>query len=247
MKKLITILIFVVSSLGISTQTNALVIQDLSLFFNSPDLGAVSLVDSPLYGTSDFGSGLDLTFTDALDAEGYGTFSWSLVNNSGATFSNSSLFAFFDAEIDQATNTFFNENGALVSVSGTGAADNLPDFWEIDEPEYVFGDIYTNLLNGSLDNSNNVPAGLEDDVSLALGFILGSFNPGDILEAVFTVSADNIGGLSHTDPDSGITYFFNGVVNLIPFNDDPVSVPEPSTLVLFLSFISCMFLRRRNK
>ena len=37
------------------------------------------------------------------------------------------------------------------------------------EPGFLFGDIYTNVINGTLDNTNGVPSALPDDVSFALG------------------------------------------------------------------------------
>jgi len=46
---------------------------------------------------------------------------------------------FVDHEIDEPLNTFFNENG---NVGGTGAAGQS---WEIDEPGYVFGNIFSKL------------------------------------------------------------------------------------------------------
>ena len=38
------------------------------------------------------------------------------------------------------------------------------------EPEFLFGDIRTNHTASALDNTNGVPAGSEDDVSMALGW-----------------------------------------------------------------------------
>jgi hypothetical protein len=225
---LLTILI-----LGTSAPANAALIDIayFSSFLNSPDIGSLSIEDTQIgAGFNEFGgAGLETIFTNNLDAENLGTVTWTVTNHTGGDLSNASFFSFLDAEITEPGNSFFNEYGNLVDVSGGGAGDINADSWEIDEPGLVFGDIYDNILyNGALDNTNNVPSGLEDDVSLALGFDVGDFLDSQTLVATFTISDQNIGGLSQTDPDSMTTFYFNGTVELLP-----LSVPEPSSLVLF--------------
>ena len=104
------------------------------------------------------------------------------------------------------------------------------DSWEIDEPGYFFGDIFENLLAGTLDSSNAIPEGLSGDVSLGLGFELGTLELGDSWGGSFQISLSDIGGLSHSDPDSAFQYYFNGNVEV--FRNDPASVPEPPTLLM---------------
>lgn len=237
---LITILITILMLW--SSQAYSIAINQYSAFINSSSLGAVSLEDTQIgFGFNDFsGSGLDVTFTNLLDSNDLGTVSWEVTNDSGSDLSNVSFFGFLDAEIDEAINSFFNESGALVSVTGTGATDSAADFWEIDEPGFLFGDIYDNLLAGSLDNSNNVPAGLEDDVSLGLGFDIGTLLSGQSLLATFSISLDNIGGLSHTDPDSSSTFFFNGSAVV----QDLTVISEPGSLSMYILGLACLMIRR---
>lgn len=229
MKKYLSFLgLFTLCSL--SFNSHAIVINEYSIFLNSTSLGGTSLLNNPIgVGGDDFsGSGIDVVFNDGLNSDGLGSVSWDFINNTGATLEDAQLFVFLDAEIDQTINTFFNESGALVDVSGAGSADNLADSWEIDEPGFVFGDIFDNLLSGALDNTNNVAAGFEDDVSLALGFELGDLLPGDMWTGLFETSLTDIGGLSHTDLDSVSTFYFNGTVDVTRVT----GVPEPSTLGL---------------
>jgi len=204
-------------------------IAQLASFINATELGSYSLEDTQIgSGFNDFaGAGLDSVFSNGLDANNLGTVTWQITNNTGFNLTNVNYFGFLDAEITEPGNSFFNEYGSLINVSGTGSGDIEADSWEIDEPGFLFGDVYDNLVAGALDNSNAVPSGLNDDVSLALGFDVGELLSGQTLIASMTISDQNIGGLSHTDPNAGFTLFFNGTVEL-----QPIAVPLPSSLFL---------------
>ena len=147
---------------------------------------------------------------------GLGTVTVSL---SGAGSHHVGLFV--DHEIDEPTNTFFNEYG---STAGSAAAGQS---WEIDEPGWVFGDIYDNFEMSSLDNTNGVPAALADDVSMALAwdFIL---SPLESSLVSFTVSDAAPGSgfyLMQTDPDSQYSLYFTSSLAIR-------TVPEPATVFL---------------
>jgi hypothetical protein len=189
------------------------------------------------------------SFTSTLDTSNLGSYGWTFTNTSGAAWNNVSFLAFLDAEIDRPLNTFFNEYGECVELS-------LPSFapggaiaatsWEIDEPGYLFGDIYAHLLSGSLDNA--VGSEFPDDVSLALGFYLGDLAPDATATITLFTSLDNIGGLRHSDPDSGSAFYYNGYATVTGANPSPAPVPEPSTLVLAgLGLALCGFCVRRKK
>lgn len=213
-----------------SVNAASLEIFQLSAFLKATELGPSSLQQDHQSGFTEIqDAGLSVSFNNQLNSDNLGSFSWEIKNNLGSDLTNVSFFGFLDIEIDEAINSAFNEFGSLVDVSGGGFADKQPDSWEIDEPGFAFGDIYANLLDGMLDNSNGVPAGQEDDVSLALGFVLGSLGAGETLRANFVISASDIGGLSHTDPDSNLTYYFNGSAEILPGTS---IVPVPNSLAL---------------
>ena len=131
------------------------------------------------------------------------------------------VFLFLDIEIDEETNTFFNEVG---TISGTPAADQS---WEIDEPGFVSGDIYENFLNGALDNS--VGTTNPDDVSVALGwnFVLAAGQSALVTFHVTDVMPQGGFYLGQPDPDSPAGIYFPP--NLIVGDE---TIPEPATLLL---------------
>jgi hypothetical protein len=177
-------------------------------------------VDGTTYEAS---LGDSMPTTGALDSEGLGTLSWSTSAAGDHTF-----IAFFDFEIDEASNTFFNERGA------TGGALAAGQSWEIDEPGYVFGDIYWNVLDGALDNSNALPAGLEDDVSFAIGwdFTLAADETATINLVLGQVAPTMGFFLEQFDPDSQESVFFSSSLSVTGGGGGGEPVPEPATLLL---------------
>jgi hypothetical protein len=172
----------------------------------------------------------------ALDGQGLGTLTW----QTGALGSHT-FIAFFDHEIDEAVNTWFNEYGDTMNALSAGQS------WEIDEPGYVFGDIYDNVLAGSLDNSNGVPLDIPDDVSWALGWDF-TLTDGQIA----TIALDLAGAapssgfyLSQNDPDSLETIYFSSTLNIE--GGGPAPVPEPGTwLLLCCGFIGLFGFGRKR-
>jgi hypothetical protein len=241
--------ILIIGLLFLATSTahaELIELQQLSGFFYSESLDSSSLEYTEIGNLQDefSGAGLSVTFQNSLDTENMGSVSWTFSNDTGSQLDNAWFFVFLDAEIDQAINTFYNEYGALASVIGAGADDEAADSWEIDEPGYVFGDIYDNLLAGVLDNSNDVSEALQDDVSLALGFDLGSLVAGATVTGLFELSRLDIGGLAHFDDDSADAFYFNGTVHV----DDgaSASVPEPSVPLLMAGPLLFIYFRQRS-
>jgi len=151
-----------------------------------------------------------------------------------------SVVAFFDHEIDEAINTFFNEYGAVSGVPLAGQS------WEIDEPGFVFGDIYANLVAGALDDSNGVPQASPDDVSMAMGwsFVLAA---GETATAKFLLSETAPAGgfyLQQTDPDSGADIYFSSSIG---FQGGGPVIPEPGTIALVLSGLGLVAASRFRK
>jgi len=195
------------------------------LDLNGPALGtSAQLSNNPLP------VGLSFAFSSELSPdESDLTLTYTLSNTSGATIPAMWFSFFVDPEIDVAINDYFNEAGLPFGTLGPGGGGSA-DSWEIDEPGYVFGDVFSNLLNGDLDNTNAVPESAADDVSLALGFTLGEIVPGGFatISILLSDDGDRIGTFAlqafDTDPDSFDDLTVSGTAT--------IAVPEPTSGVL---------------
>jgi hypothetical protein len=165
------------------------------------------------------------------------------VTLSGAGTHN--VTGFFDHEIDESINTFFNENGV------TGGAPSAEQSWEIDEPGYIFGNIFDNLLANTLDDFNalsvaDFPFG--EDVSMAMGFDF-SLAASETATVSFNLSETNDAPgfwLQQFDPDSVASVFFWGDIT-ISGGEPPTALSEPSTLSLFaIGLAGIAWVRRRK-
>ena len=134
------------------------------------------------------------------------------------------VFLYLDHELDEETNTFFNELG-----STGGGAPSAGQSWEIDEPGFVFGDIYDNWTNGTLDNS--IGSLDPEDVSMALGFDFSLVAGEHALVTFFTATVNEAPGfyLRHFDPDSASELFYWASIRI---EDGGQPVPEPGSLAL---------------
>lgn len=204
---------------------------DAFLNIDGVDLNGGSPGTSAQLSTDPLPTGLLYSFSAELSPDGSDvTLRYRFVNDTDTTFPSVSFFVFIDPEIDVALNGYFNEAGIVVGTPGMGPADVSADSWEIDEPGYVFGDIFSNLLNGVLDNMNAVPSVAPDDVSMALGFQLGDLHPGQVavIDVLLSDDGDVLGdfALQHFEPNtfSSDTLTISGVA----------VVPEPNAMSLCL-------------
>lgn len=155
-----------------------------------------------------------------------------------------SILVFLDIEIDEETNTYFNEFGTVIGAPDAGLS------WEIDEPGYggILGDIYENFVAGTLDNTNALAGPPYDDVSMALGRAF-NLDADEVATLTFRSSLEAPASgfyLVHTDPDSALSVYFSSDITI---RDGGTTVPDAgSTLLLLgLGLAACARgLRRRD-
>jgi len=156
------------------------------------------------------------------------------------------IIGYFDYEIFETSNTFFNESGAVTGTPETGQS------WEIDEPGFIFGDIIDNAITGSLDNSVAVSPGNEEDVAFAIGWDFSLLaNDTAFIDFVITDMLPSVDFfLTQMDPDLGESIYFYSTLDVQGSGFLPgssVDVPEPSTWYLMLAGLLCLFLSRNYK
>jgi hypothetical protein len=185
-------------------------------------------------------SGLSVTFASILSADATDLRLVYDVTNVGVdALAQVRFVSFFDAEIDETLNTFFDEfaetHGVLAPAQG----------FEVDEPGFVFGDILDNARAADLDDTNAVPEGAPDDVSMALAFAIANLAPGQTarFELLVSEDGDSIGSFAlrqlDVDPRSSATSItFSGVASI---------VPEPSTALLIALGAAALALRRGRR
>ena len=166
-------------------------------------------------------AGIDLGMFD--ETTGLGTVKFTL-SNAGTHY----FAAFFDHEIDEVANTYYNETGASTGSPAAGQS------WEIDEPGYIDGDIFENFENGSLDGGVGTSiygdTAFPDDVSMAMGwdFTLAAGETATILMDISEAVPNSGFYLTHTDPDSDTSIYFTSALRI---GGQP-HIPEPSLLLL---------------
>lgn len=179
-----------------------------------------STVPGSLIANAFPGSGFN---TAAFDfATGLGTISLTV-----ATPGTHRVAGFIDLDIVDPNNPFEND------IGGTSGALKAGQSWEIDEPGFVFGDIYQNVFGtGALDDTNAItavtyPQG--EDVSMALGwdFVLLSGQSAALTFRTSTIAPASGFFLRQVDSLTGDTVYFWSDLNI-----SQKAVPEPATLLL---------------
>lgn len=219
------LLIVALTGLAISSASAAgtIALRELAFNVDGTIYDSIELIDPgfPVYTPT----------TGSLNGEGLGTLTWSTSAPGAHKF-----ISFFDHDIDISLNTWYNEYGATHGILAAGQS------WEIDEPGYVFGNIFTNLTAGTLDNSNGVPSSAPDDVSMALGwdFFLNSGESAKITLNLSRTAPSSGFYLSQTDPDSPETFFYSSALDIN-------AVPAPGTLLLLGSGLAGLLGYARKK
>ena len=169
---------------------------------------------STLPGEPPLPPGLDTTGIDFVTGLGTMTYTQTAPGNHF-------VIGFFDLDVGIPADLYYNEYGTVFGSPGPGQS------WEIDEPSYFFGDIWFNVQDGFLDNTNDY-----------------SLPPGGTAVIDFTVGeAEPASGfyLSQTDVDTGETVYLSSTIDI-------TVIPEPLTAlgVIFAAASVGGYVRKRK-
>ncbi len=210
---------------------------DAFLGITGQDLNGVGIGTTAQLSRNPLPAGVSFVFGKSLSPDGSDlTLTYTFTNNTVSTLPGTWFGVFVDPQIDVALNGYQNEAGIQFGTPGTGHSGTSADQWQIDEPGYVSGNIFTHLLQGSLDGTNSVPDTAPNDVSVAHGFSLGDLSAGATatISVMLSDSGDSLGTLAlqtyDTDPQSFDALTVSGIAQVL-------AVPEPSGLLLGL--IAC--------
>ncbi len=187
------------------------------LSVNGADLNGSQFGTSAQLSRDTLPAGMGYSFTNYLSSDQADlVLSYTFTNTSSGVFSNLYFFVLLDPEIDEQTNTFFNEYGGTNGAPGLHGYD--PSQWQIDEPGFLNGTLLKNIFVGSLNGSNSIPLGASNDVAMSLGFTLGNLNPGAGSTVLVQISqqGDALGSFSlaqhDSDPASTTVITLSGVI-----------------------------------
>jgi hypothetical protein len=257
---------------GISTTRAAIVVSgsfgpngDVGFVNSSPDLsisfgqdgqgsiyqldGFVNVAGENLNNTgSGFGTSADLSygaptgvsyqFSAAQPTADQLLLSYQFKNTSGAVLPGFQFLSFVDGDIGP---NFADESAIAAGIRGTGGIGSSATSFQVGDPSS--STLFTNLLFGTLDNTNAFPPPASGDVSTGLGFTFGDLAPGQSVGFEILLSDDGstlgLFALTQTDPVF--------ITDTLTVSGSIVSVPEPTMAgVIALACLPLLVQRHRR-
>jgi hypothetical protein len=201
--------------------------------FGSGPGQSADLANGPPTNADGSPSGLGFSFSATQPTAQQLLLSYSFVNNTGAALNGFQFLYFLDAQVGA---NFTNQSA---TVNGSPGLPN-PTSYQVGDPS--LSTIFTNLMNGTLSNTNDFPPPTVGDVSMALGFSVASLanNQSVTFDVLLSDDSTHLGNffINQTSPD-------------IPSDILTVSgsvVPEPASILSLTigTLLSLGYLARRQ-
>jgi hypothetical protein len=166
-------------------------------------------------------TGVGYTFTAVQPTTHQLLLTYQFVNNTAQTLTNFQFMYYADPDIGS---NFADEWATVAGSPGFGLTS-----YQVSDP--TFSSMFTNLDNGTLNNTNEEPITSPGDVSTALGFKLVALGIGEnaTFQVLMSDDLSSIGSLSVTQQDS----IYADTLTLSGRVVTPQPAPEPSSLVLY--------------
>ena len=236
MKPYKILLLFFIVSLKLFAAKNTH--EELTLYLQTDETVYTQTLIGRGDGNTFSDSGLKLSITKQLNADGLGTVNAELLNRTGTALEGVRLFLFSDDAIDETANGFANEYGYAREAETNTTGFMLPAYWQIDEPDYLGGSVVSNLKKGVLDQTGHIDAAHPDDTAMALGFEIGTLKPMHLVEVQIRYAAEG-GRLVQVDADTNASLHFDVLVQTPRIagqppeaNDDNITSDERGTTAI---------------
>ncbi len=202
-------------------------LQDAFLSVPGLDLNGAGVGGTGRLSLNQLPEGITVAFQSLVSSSGETVeLSYDLRNNGASAYSKFGFLYYLDLEIDESSNTFFNEHASVMGTLGQGSSDRDADFYTVDEPGFEKS-ISRDRLSDSfamarLDGINHVSGTMSNDVAMCLGFDLGEFRPGDRCIVRMLVSSEGLRTgtlyIAHGDMDgsNADSIFVSGTVERSP-------------------------------
>lgn len=145
--------------------------------------------------------------------------SYQFRNTSGGVLPGFQFLSFVDGDIGP---NFTDESTAVTGVLGTGGAGSGATSFQVGDPSS--STLFTNLVNGTLNNTNDFLPPSAGDVATGLGFTFGDLAPGDAVrfDILLSDNASTLGSLAVNQSDPVF------VTDAPTVSGSITSLPEPS-------------------
>lgn len=155
-----------------------------------------------------------VNFVDEYSSKG--RYIWSLTNGTGKALTNLQFATYADVELEEATNTFFNESASVIALTAPQNTSNragylqyTPKTWMVDEPGYDSGQLSKKFDTQQLSNQSLLAQA--DDVAVAFTHLVPKLESGKTAYVELHIGDAAVQGIKQTDTASNTAIYLNSI------------------------------------